>query len=54
MEIDTEFYNVYEDKINEIINKRDIVSGIYHLNEEKVNIWVNNQLTERRKKLLEI
>ncbi len=48
--IDTQYLNVFNSKIQYILQQKELISGIHHLDMEKVNIWINSQLSERRKK----
>jgi hypothetical protein len=48
--IDKDYLNVYNTNIQNILQQKDLISGSHHLNMEKVNLWINSQLTERRRK----
>jgi len=48
--IDEDYLNVYNANIQNILQQKDLISGTHHLNTEKTNLWINSQLTERRRK----
>ena len=43
------FNNDYDKLINEILDKRDLLSGIHAIDSTKAELWINNQSTERRR-----
>ncbi len=43
------FYKDYNEKIDEILQKKDLISGTHKINPEKAKLWINSQLTTRRR-----
>lgn len=44
------FWNYYEQNLDTILRMRDLTSGTHKINEEKANLWIECQLSDRRKK----
>jgi hypothetical protein len=45
-----QFYESYNNKIDIILKKKDLISGIHKIDQNKAELWINSQLTERRRK----
>jgi hypothetical protein len=44
------FFSNYEENLQTIFKMRDLTSGTHKINEERANLWINSQLSDRRKK----